>query len=258
MRKKYVPIDHPFQAPIQASAPARFIQGGFWGDGLLCEMLTNRYLYALPFYRQEQLYTQRYGIDLSRSSMSDAAENTVRKLMPIYEEMKKQLLAGDYIGCDETPVKYLKADEGGAKQGYYWVYRGSNGAVLFDWKTGRKNAHFEEFIGREFTGIIQSDGYSVYHSYCNKSLITKRASCLAHIRRKFKESEGQSPVIVAWILKIIAQLYRIETTLRYYGVDAETRARIRNNQSRPLIRLLEKAITHLLAKTSILIYKQFK
>lgn len=252
VRKKYVRIDHPFQAPIQASAPARFIQGSFWGDGLLCEMLTNRYLYALPFYRQEQLYIQRYDINLSRSSMSDAAENTAKKLMPIYEEMKKHMLAGDYIGCDETSVKYLKPDEGGSKQGYYWVYHSSNGEVIFDWKTGRKNAHFEDFLGKDFSGIIQSDGYCVYHSYCNKSLITKRASCLAHIRRKFKESEKSKPATVAWILKIMAQLYRIETTLRDNGADAQTRSRIRNNQSRPLIRLLEKAITYLLTRSSIL------
>ena len=252
VRKKYVRIDHPFQAPVQASAPARFIQGNFWGDYLLSEMLTNRYLYALPFYRQEQLYLQRYGIHLSRSTMSDVSESAARELTIINEEMKRQMLASAYIGCDETPVKYLQADETGSSKGYYWVYRSSNGEVVFDWQTGRKNAHFADFIGKDFSGVIQSDGYAVYHSYSKHSPLTKRASCLAHIRRKFKEAEKSRPTIVAWILKIMAQLYRIESTLRDNGADAETRARVRNNQSHPLIRLLEKAVTYLLTRSSIL------
>ena len=133
-------------------------------------MLTNRYLYALPFYRQEQLYLQRYGIHLSRSTMSDVSESAAKKLKVVYEEMKKQMLAGGYIGCDETPVKYLRAVAAGSQQGYYWVYRSSNGEVLFDWQTGRKNAHFTDFIGRDFVGIIQSDGYAVYQGMSLRSL----------------------------------------------------------------------------------------
>ncbi|MFT4641611.1 MAG: transposase, partial [Verrucomicrobiales bacterium] len=42
-----------FLKPIMAPAKPTIIDSGFWGDSLLSEILTNKYLYHLPFYRQE-------------------------------------------------------------------------------------------------------------------------------------------------------------------------------------------------------------
>jgi hypothetical protein len=50
---KFVREDDPPRAPVRAPAPARIIECGFWGAGLLAEILSNRYLYHLPYYRQE-------------------------------------------------------------------------------------------------------------------------------------------------------------------------------------------------------------
>jgi transposase len=104
-------------------------------------------------------------------------------------------------------------------------------------------------LGANFEGVLLSDGYQAYVNYCELQRLRKRkvrpAACLAHIRRKFEAALKERPAIVAWILKQIAALYRIERNLRDHGASAEVRARVRNNCSRPLIRLLEKAFKHL-------------
>ena len=221
-------------------------------------MLSNRYLYALPYYRQSTLYTQRLGVDLPRQSMSDMAESVATGLEPIYKRMKANMLASGYIQADETPISFLDADHpNGSAQGYYWVYRATNNEVIFDWRTNRNHENLLKFLGPDFIGILQSDGYQAYDNYCiAQRLLGKevyRAGCLAHIRRYFEKSlKGSHPGITTWFMKIIGQLYQIEARLREYSCDSETRARIRRNQSKPKIRLLEKAVRHLSGKMHIL------
>lgn len=184
--------------------------------------------------------------------MSDAAEKVSDMLGLLVGRMKENMLLGGYIQADETPITHLDRNHPkGSRKGYYWVYRGRNGEVIFDWRTTREHKHLNEWLGRNFSGVLQSDGYEAYESYTRSRILTgqsvKHASCLAHIRRKFENAREQRPQTVRWFLRIIGQLYGIEETLREYQADAETRARIRRRRSHPLIRLLEKAVTHLLA-----------
>lgn len=255
---KFVPRDNPFKPPISASAKPTIIDSGFWGDSLLSEILTNKYLYHLPLYRQEQLYHYRFGISLSRKTMGDAVEKVSGMMGILVRRMKENMLLGGYIQADETPVTYLDPTHPkGSRKGYYWVYRGLDGEVIFDWRTTREHKHLHKWLGKNFEGILQSDGYTAYEGYARSQTLegkhVKRASCLAHIRRKFENAREQRPEIVRWFLRIMGRLYGIESTLREHNADAAVRARIRRKHSHPLIKLLEKAITHLLVKgTSIL------
>ena len=94
--------------------------------------------------------------------------------------------------------------------------------------------------------------YEAYLNYCAAQALrgkeVKRAACLAHVRRKFREAESERPAVVRWILRRIAKLYRIETGLRDYDASAEVRARVRRNQSRSLLELLRKAFHYLLTR----------
>lgn len=251
VRPKYVRRDHPFQPPIVETAKPKIIEAGFWGPSLLSEVLTNKYLYHLPFYRQEQLYDCRFGISLSRKTMCDATEKVSNMLGILVKRMKENMLVLGYIQADETPVTCLDRDHPkGSRKGYYWVYRGLNGEVIFDWCTTREHKHLNRWLGKNFEGILHSDGYEAYESYTREQIlkgkVVKRASCLAHIRRKFENACSQRPQTVRWFLRVIGRLYGIEKTLREYSASAEVRARMRQRQSRSIIELLQKAISHLL------------
>ena len=140
--------------------------------------------------------------------------------------------------------------------GCFWAYRGVGKDVIFDWQTSRDHCLAGDWIGPDFEGVLLSDGYEAYSNYCKeqgrRGKNVRRAACLAHIRRKFEAAKDQRPELVAWVLRIIAQLYRIETPLREYQAGEEVRARVRERNSRPLIRLLGKAFKHLLTTSRIL------
>ena len=246
LRLKFVLIENPLSPPVIEPAKPTLIEGGFWGPGLLAELLANKYLYHLPFDRQHVLNKQRYGVDLSPNTMGDAAAKVADQCGLLVGLMKQRMLENSYVRADETFIRYLdKSIPGGSSNGYFWVYRGLTGDVIFDWQTSREHRHASEWLGPDYEGILQSDGYQAYENYCRYQRLrgkkVLRAACLAHIRRKFENARAERPEVIDWILRIIALLYMIEKPLREYQADAAVRLRIRQNRSRPLIMLLEKA-----------------
>ena len=250
-RMKFVLVENPLSPPVIEPAKPTMIDGGFWGAGLLAEVLANKYLYHLPFDRQHVLNRQRYGIDLSPNTMGDAAAKVADQCGLLVELMKQRMLEGAYVRADETFIRYLDSlTPGGSSNGYFWVYRGLTGDVIFDWQTSREHKHVADWLGPDFEGILQSDGYQAYENYCvaqrlrDKKVI--RAACLAHIRRKFENARSERPEIIDWILRIIARLYMLESPMREYGADAGVRFRVRQNRSLALIGLLERAFKRLI------------
>ena len=189
--------------------------------------------------------------------MGDAAEKVSDMLGILVRRMKENMLLSGYIQADETPITCLdRTHPKGSRKGYYWVYRGIDGEVIYNWCTSREHQHLKKWLGKHFQGVLQSDGYDAYESlvksYALDGKQIKRAGCLAHIRRKFENARNQRPQTVRWFLKIIGRLYLRERILRDHQADAETRARMRQRHSRPLIDLLKNAIDHLLTNVSIL------
>jgi transposase len=252
LRMKFVPIDHPLSPPIIEAAKPTIIEGGFLGPGLLAEILTNKFIYHLPFDRQHVLNKQRYGIDISPNTMGDAAAKVADQCGLLVELMKRHMLESHYVRADETYIRYLdKSIPKGSARGYFWVYRGLTGEVIFDWQTSREHRHVSDWLGPEYEGVLQSDGYQAYLNYClaqlAKDKIVLRAACLSHIRRKFENARAERPAVIDWILRIIARLYVIEKQLREHKADATVRLRVRQNCSRPLIDLLGKAFKRLIS-----------
>jgi transposase len=251
LRMKFVPVDNPLSPPVIEPARPTIIEGGFWGAGLLAEILSNKYLYHLPFDRQHVLNKQRHGLDLSPNTMGDAAAKVADQCGLLVELMKQRMLESRYVRADETFIRYLdKLTPGGSSTGYFWVYRGLTGDVIFNWQTSREHHHASDWLGPDYEGILQSDGYQAYESYCRAQRLRGKkvthASCLAHIRRKFENARAERPEVIDWILRIIARLHMLETPLRKHGADAEVRFRVRRNRSRPLISLLERVFKRLI------------
>ena len=247
----FTPNDDRQLPPLQAKAEPSLVPGSFWGPSLMAEVLVNKFDYAQPFERQRRFYLTRFGIDLPVSTMCDVQKNCAGQFDLLMRMMKKDALADDYLQIDETFHRYLdRTLDKGSANGYYWVVRRDNGDVLFIWKTGRDGKDIEEWLVEGgFQGVLQSDGYAVYQRIVARLRALGRridhAACLAHIRRKFKEALGHHPGIVQWMLKHIQRLYQIEADLKEHEAPDEARARIRQAQSAPILRLLQRAILHL-------------
>lgn len=238
VRPKYANAERIVIAPL----PARLIEKGLPGAALLAQVIISKYEDHQPLYRQEKIYDQRHGVNLSRQTMCGWVEVGADWIAPIYREMKAGLLAGDYLQADETPIRYLDPDvKGKSQKGWLWTYSQPQGDVIFDWNVSRSREGPREFL-KDFRGKLQTDGYGVYESLAGErgdELIL--IGCWAHARRGFYEALGQSRA-AAWIVGQIGLLYAVEQRLREQKAGPNLRAAIRAAQSRPILARLSRAL----------------
>lgn len=177
------------------------------------------------------------------------------RLVPLYELLGTRIRSGNYIQIDETPIRCLEPGAGKTVQGYLWAYHHPDHGVLFDWHKSRSNTCLESIlIGKDgqpsFEGHLQSDGLRAYRTFIERhpELTITPVSCLAHIRRKFTEAQGDHPRITAWILLQIGKIFRIETEMKNRRAGPELvrlRKRARRMLLRRIYRHLAKLFKHL-------------
>lgn len=219
-----------------AQLPASPIPKGIATPSLLSQIITSKYQYGLPLYRQESMFKQ-YGIAIGRKTMSEWMMKSSHLFKPLVERLQQVLLEQPVIHADETPLKVIKEDK---KKCYMWVYctgtdspneRGLPNIVLYDYQNSRAGSCPVKYLG-DFNGYLQVDGYAGYHQV-GATLV----GCMAHARRKFKEAEQSQPKGKTgksnWALNHIQKLYRIETGLK--GKSVDEKFAVREECSVPLL-----------------------
>ena len=102
------------------------------GEGLLAQMIVDKYVDHLPIHRQLQRF-ERAGVKIAQSTSNDWVKAVLVQLYALYEAHKQLVLQSSYLHADETPLKVLdESKKGTTHQGYYWVYHNSrqkNGAL---------------------------------------------------------------------------------------------------------------------------------
>lgn len=76
---------------------------------LLSQLITCKYQFGLPLYRQETLLGD-IGIELSRQTMSNWMLRCAELFSPVYQRLKEALLSQAVIHADETPLNIINAD----------------------------------------------------------------------------------------------------------------------------------------------------
>lgn len=219
-----------------APVPPSPIPKGIATPSLLSQLITSKYQYALPLYRQESLFKQ-YGIALSRKTMSEWMMKCSELFKPLYEQLQKTLLQQSVIQADETTLKVVNEEKAKC---YMWLYcTGSDvptqsavpNIVLFDYQSGRGGQCAVDYLGG-YNGYLQVDGYAGYEK-TSATLV----GCWAHARRKFKEAEIAQPQgktgKANMALNYIQKLYRIEIQLK--DKDAAQKYQIRQEKAKPLL-----------------------
>jgi transposase len=205
----------------QAPVPASPIPKSFATPSLLSQIITSKYQYGLPLYRQENLFKE-YGIPLSRQTMSSWLLKCADLLKPLYDKLHQILLLQGVIQADETTLKVIESDKAKC---YMWLYctgtdsPGNNyseipNIVLYDFHESRASQCAITFL-QGHSGYLQVDGYQGY-----ESTQATLAGCWAHARRKFKEADivqgkGKPKAGKAtWAISHIKKLYRIEALIK--------------------------------------------
>ena len=227
---------------VQASAPARLIEGGIPTEAMVAHVLVARYADHLPLYRQAQIL-ERQGIILERSTLSFWMGYAAAEVAPVVARLREMMLASTRIFADETVVPVLDPGRGRTKQGYFWAiarddrpWAGSQPpAVVYSYAPGRGHIHANTLLGG-YRGILQCDGYAAYKKVAgSKSTETSvtLAFCWSHVRRGFYDLAKAKAPIATETLQRIAALYQIEARVR--GKSAVDRLAVRQAESKPLV-----------------------
>jgi transposase len=242
------------QGIVIGQLPSLPIPRGNAGAGLLAHLMVSKFVDHLPFYRQVQMF-KRQGVTLAESTINDWFRSSCDLLEPLYQCLKKQVIKGDYLMADETPIDVLTENKPGAThKGYHWVYYSPDERlVLFDYRKGRGREGPEELL-KGYRGALQADGYSAYESFEHKPDITLLA-CMAHARRKFDEALKNDKTRAEHALKLIQKLYAIERQAREEQMDAGQRKALRQEKASSILeelnRWLKENISLVLPKSAI-------
>ncbi|MGU8166501.1 IS66 family transposase [Clostridium perfringens] len=231
-------------------SPKSIIHKSMASNELLSHVIVMKYLHSLPLYRQEN-YFKMLGANLSRQTLSNWIIGVSNGFEPIYSFMKEKLLKSHYIQADETTLKVINDNGSEAKsKKYMWLYKNCSSKrpiILYDYQKTRSSSCPKNFL-KDFSGYLQTDGYSGYNSVCK----AKRLYCLAHIRRKYheiiinlnEEALKKSRAIIGF--NFCEQIYKIEKEIREEYSATENfykkRKEIRNKKTKVILEKFEEYV----------------
>src|SRR6201987_748032 len=241
-REKRACKDCEEQGVQSAPLPPRIIEKGLASDRVVIDTVVSKYADYVPLYRQSAILERETGIELSRATLDGWVMRVGELLRPISGAMAQELLVGNYIQADETPVGVQSERVRGKNhQAYLWRYSRPRGAVVFDFRMGRQREGPKRFLGN-FEGILQTDGYAAYDQVDGAKIVD--AACWAHTRRKFFQAVELNPKDQD-ALGIVAQmdeLFAIDAQARKEGLSPQDRQLLRLDKSKPLLEQIKSQI----------------
>lgn len=203
---------------------------------VIANIISDKFIKCLPLYRQEKLYNN-YGLDVTRSNLSNWFIKGAEVLEPLYELMKKDILTEDIIHMDETTLTVIESK----KKAYMWGMCSSkwsnNNIKIYIYKPDRKYSNANEIL-EGYTGYVQSDGYEAYQRVTNVTNV----GCFAHARRKYAEiikalkNTGSSVTLADKGINYINKLYSIEHKIaKLSDKTVDNIYSIRQKEAKPIL-----------------------
>lgn len=239
---------------VQAPTPVKAIARGKATFGTLAHVIVSKFDHHLPLYRQAEMMAAQ-GIDIDRSTLAGWAGQAAHLLDPIVTRIREEGLKASKIHADDTPVPMLVPGKGKTAQARLWTYvvddraSGSTGPALvwYRFTPDRSGIHPQTEL-KEFTGLLQADGYAGYDKLYAGNQI-REVACWAHFRRKIFENHQTSPTpLTTDLLERIAGLYRVEDDAR--GQPPDVRRQHRQEKAKPQIDALRSVIDDALRRLS--------
>jgi len=130
-----------------AGKPPQPIEKSTAGASLLAQVIVSKLADHLPLHRQAKMFL-RHGIEIAEQTMCGWMAQCAELLHPLYERLKRNVLASEVVGTDDTPVKVLDRRLPHARKGRIWPYVGDreHPAVIYDYTATRERAGPEAFF----------------------------------------------------------------------------------------------------------------
>ncbi len=234
--------------------PSRPIEKAMAGEGLLAQIVIDKYVDHLPLYRQMQRF-ERVGVKLPYSTLTDWVSNTCRLITPLFNALKAEVLQTGYLHADETPIKVMDKDKKGeTHRGYYWVYQNSiHKIVFFDYQESRGREGPVEIL-QNFKGYLQTDGYVAYDVFDKRENIVQ-IHCMAHARRMFNDALDNDMAVADHVMQEMQKLYAIERNCKEQNLSFDEIKTVRQEQTVPILgslgKWMKEQYIHAIPKSSI-------
>lgn len=226
---------------ITAPMPVLPIAKSYAGATLLADIVIDKYVNHLPFYRQIQMFKQQ-GISIAPATINGWFGNVADLMRPAYYRLKELVLRSDYIQSDETTIPIINNEKHKTINGYIWMIRAvTEELVFFHYDYGSRAQKVALQLFKDYQGVIQSDGYAVYDIYENKKGVLP-IGCWAHARRKFEEALKEDKTRASYALEQIGLLYQVERRADKENLSDEERSELRSRLAYPIMVAFEKWI----------------
>jgi len=225
-----------------APVPAAIVEKGILSNRLVVDVAIKKYAEHAPLYRQALSIKRDAELDMSQATLCKAMMKIGELLVAICEAMRRDLIEGDYLQADETPVAVQsRATKGRNHQGYLWEYNRPGAEVVYDFRMGREREGPRLFL-KDYKGRLQTDGYAAYNNVGAQGMV--HFACMAHARRKFVDALKLDPKDArsAAIIEKIGELYGVEQSAKEAGLDAVGREALRMARSVPILGELKAMI----------------
>jgi len=257
---KYPKYACPKDSACGVASPERpigLVEGDRYDTSVAAEIITAKYGYHLPVYRQQDLFAGS-GWSPPRSTLLNILVAAAFVIQPLVAFFKRAVLGDRVIGIDDTGVTLIVPDavpkldphhpksaraievltkaieeKRPSVKAHMWAYRGITVPLnLFDF-TVSWHRDGPAIMLADFSGTVMGDCYSGYEPIALASDGRIRlASCGAHARRKFTDSKAAYPLESAVMLAKFQQLYDIEDQAR--DMSPEARLALRQELAAPV------------------------
>lgn len=215
-----------------APGPAKLIDKGLPGPGLLAHTAMSKYQDHTPISRLVEIY-RRGGFETSSSTLCGWVEAVAREVRPVVDRIEEKALASYLVQTDGSGLKVLDRDDPeGIRKGTMWCLVGDESHCVFRYArdgTGEEGP-WKYLEGRE--GYVLADASNIFDRLFNGQRAQAiEVGCWSHARRKLYDLV-ESDVRVAYPLKLIGQLYRVEGLADTRSCTLEQRLELRQGRSR--------------------------
>jgi transposase len=224
---------------VTAPMPSLPIAKSYAGASLLADIIIDKYVNHLPFYRQVQMFKQQ-GISIAPATINGWFGDVADLMRPSWYRLKELVLGSDYIQSDETTIPIINDEKHQTVKGYLWMVRAvMPNLVFFHYDQGSRAQKVALQLFKGYQGVVQSDGYAVYDMYENKKGVLP-IGCWAHARRKFEEALKEDKARAEDALEQIGLLYDVERQADQENLSYEQRAGLRSRLAYPIMVAFEK------------------
>jgi transposase len=208
---------------VRAPAPARVVDGGQYGPGLVARTVVQKLADSIPLYRQAKIYG-REGLLIARSTLVVLFHRAASLVEPIYNRLLAEIPKSPVVYADETSLKMQRVE----KLAFIWTFA-TEIVVAYTFSKDRSGETPVRVLG-DSQGELVVDGYTGYNHVTLPGK-AERGGCNAHARLKFVDIDDDR---ARQVIELYKPVFAVEEKAQNRGIvgTAEHRA-LRQERSRP-------------------------